>query len=80
VRKLYSILLEDTGRTFNINMHTFDCFAVSKEEAVGLMFFERPEFRNREITKISCEGEWVYTKHGYAEMLDRALRENITLA
>lgn len=51
-RKQYTILLEDTGRTFNINMHTFDCFAVSEEEAIGKMVRQRPEFRNREIISI----------------------------
>lgn len=51
-RKQYTILLEDTGNTFNINMHTFDCFAVSEEEAIGKMVRQRPEFRNREIISI----------------------------
>ena len=50
--KQYTILLEDTGRTMNINMHTFDCFAVSEEEAIGKMVRQRPEFRNREIISI----------------------------
>jgi len=52
-KSFYSILVEDTGRTFNINMHTFDCLAVSKDEAIGKMHRLRPEFKNREILKIT---------------------------
>ena len=53
--KIYFILLEDTGHTFNINMHTFTTIALSKEEAVGKMYFNRPEFRNRKILRITDE-------------------------
>lgn len=49
----FIILLEDTGRTFNINMHSYDCFAVSEEEAVGKMYKDRPEFKRREIISIT---------------------------
>ena len=52
--KYYSIMVEDTGRTFNINMHTFECFAISEEEAIGKMFRDRPEFKNRKIIKITA--------------------------
>ena len=52
--KYYSIMVEDTGRTFNINMHTFECFAISDEEAVGKMYLNKPEFMGREIIKITA--------------------------
>lgn len=51
--KMFHILLEDTERTFNINMHTFECFALSEEEAIGKMYKQRPEFRRREIISIT---------------------------
>lgn len=51
--KLYTVLLEDSGHTFNINMHTYMCFALSEDEAVGKMVRERPEFRSRKIQSIS---------------------------
>lgn len=48
----YTIILEDSEDTFNINMHSFNCFARSKEEAVGKMCFQRSEFRRRKIQSI----------------------------
>ena len=48
----FVILLDDTGRTGNINMHSYWCFAISEDEAVGKMHRERPEFRNRQIQLI----------------------------
>ena len=51
--KRYRILVEDAGLTWNINMHTFWCFAVSEEEALGKMMKERPEFIGREILSIT---------------------------
>jgi hypothetical protein len=45
----YSIVVEDTEHTHNINMHTFDCFATSYEEAYGKMCLQRPEFKNRKV-------------------------------
>ena len=49
----FIIMVEDTGRTFNINMHTYDCFALSMEEAIGKMLINRPEFIGRKIQSIS---------------------------
>lgn len=49
----YMILVEDRERTFNINMHSFDCLATSEDEAIGKMYKARPEFRNREILSIN---------------------------
>lgn len=51
--QLYHFLLDDRDRTFNINMHTFETFAISEAEAIGKMFLNRPEFKNREIISIS---------------------------
>jgi hypothetical protein len=45
----YSILLEDTERTFNINMHSFQCLAASYEEAYVKMCLQRPEFKYRKV-------------------------------
>jgi len=45
----HHILLEDTQNTCNINMHSYECFAVSYEEAYGKMCMERPEFKNRVV-------------------------------
>lgn len=70
----YFILLEDTGRTFNINMHTYECFANSKEEAVGQMYFARPEFRSRPICKITEDGETVYIDKATIFMLREKFR------
>lgn len=53
-QKMFDILLDDTDRTFNINSHTFSCFALSEEEAIGKMYKQRPEFRRREILKITA--------------------------
>ena len=47
------ISVEDKERTHNVNMHTFDCFAISEEEAIGKMYKHRPEFRHREILSIT---------------------------
>lgn len=52
-QRMYSILLEDSERTHNINMHTFDCFALSEAEAIGKMYLQRSEFRNRKIESIN---------------------------
>ncbi len=49
----FIIMVEDTGRTFNINMHTYECFALSMEEAIGKMLINRPEFIGRKIQLIS---------------------------
>ena len=51
--KMFDILLDDTGQTFNINMYTFFCFALSEEEAIGKMYKQHPEFKRREILKIT---------------------------
>ena len=51
--KRFSILLEDTGRTFNLSMHTFSTFAISTAEAIGQMYIERPEFITRKIQSIT---------------------------
>lgn len=53
MKNYYLILLEDTGRSFNINMHCFECFALSKEEAIGKMVLSKPEFKTRKIQKIT---------------------------
>lgn len=50
--KLYLIVVNDTARTFNLSTHSFECFAVSKEEAIGKMVTQRPEFKSREIQNI----------------------------
>jgi len=52
----FSILLEDKDRTFNINMHRFMCFALTKEEAILKMETIRPEFKGRKIEKITSMG------------------------
>ncbi len=49
----YCILLDDTERTFNLNMHSFRTFAVSEAEAIGKMCLERPEFIGRKILGVS---------------------------
>jgi hypothetical protein len=52
--KLYRFLLEDREHTHNINMHTYECFALSYEEAYGKMCLNRPELKNRGI----ISGSW----------------------
>lgn len=52
--KNYTILLEDRGRTHNINCHTFDCLAMSEAEAIGKMTMQRPEFIGWKIQSITC--------------------------
>ena len=71
--KTYSILLEDTGKTFNINCHTFDCYAISKEEAIGKMFFQRPDFAKRTIHKITEDNIDVYVNPDYNNSIQNAL-------
>lgn len=56
MKKSYLILLEDIGHSFNLNMHTFECFAINKEEAIGKMYFNRPEFRTRKLISITEDG------------------------
>jgi len=50
--KEFFISLQDVGRTFNINMHTFFCFALSEAEAIGKMVKERPNLQVKHIDKI----------------------------
>jgi len=45
-------MLEDVGHTHNINMHTFDTFAVSFEEAIGKMIINRPDLQVKNINYI----------------------------
>jgi hypothetical protein len=49
----YIIRVEDTERTFNLNMHSYHCFAVSEAEAIGKTVIDRPEFKFRQITSIN---------------------------
>jgi hypothetical protein len=49
----YIIRVEDTERTFNLNMHSYHCFALSEAEAIGKMFINRPEFAHRKIEDIN---------------------------
>lgn len=49
----YIIQVEDTERTFNINMCSYHCFALSEAEAIGKMVINRPEFKFRQITSIN---------------------------
>ena len=50
------IRVEDTQRTFNINMYSYHCFALSEAEAIGKMIINRPEFKQRQITSIDLIG------------------------
>jgi hypothetical protein len=52
--KLYHIKVEDRELTHNINMHTYECFAISEDEAMGKMYRVRPEFRNRKILSVTA--------------------------
>lgn len=61
----YHFLLEDSQRTNNISMHTYDAyFCVSYEEALGQMHINRPEFKRRKINKVTAKdsqtGEVIY--------------------
>ena len=49
----YIIRLTDTDHTYNINMRSFHCFAVSEAEAMGKMLIERPDLAQREILGIN---------------------------
>jgi hypothetical protein len=49
----FVILLEDVGRTHNINCHTFDCLAISEEEAIGKMVRQRPDLRPDKIISVT---------------------------
>lgn len=60
-RSEYLITVEDTERTFNISAHSFECFAVSREEAIGKMCTQRPEFRRRKILNVK-ELKYGYNK------------------
>lgn len=53
MRNQYNILLKDVGNTFNINMHSFSCFAASMEEAIGMMFIKRKDLNPDDIRRIS---------------------------
>jgi len=53
MKHYYIICVEDTERTFNINMYTYQCFALSRAEAIGKMVINRPEFKFRQITDIN---------------------------
>lgn len=74
-KKNYSILVEDTGRTFNINMHTFDCSAFSRENAIEKMKKNRPEFTNRKIFKIEVDGVIVYEDPEFRASVNFALAQ-----
>jgi len=50
---LYFILLDDTGRTFNLNMYTFETLATSQDEAIGKMIRIRPDLKPKDIVKIT---------------------------
>lgn len=52
LKQHYLIVVEDTGLTHNINMHSFECFAYNDNEAIKKMYIERPEFKNRKILNI----------------------------
>ena len=85
MRKSYTIMVEDTDHTRNINIHCFDCLALSYHEAIGKMYFERPEFLRREILSISeteisenAETINVYLSEGMKKVLemgDKILKE-----
>lgn len=53
INKQYFILLEDVNKSFNLSMHSFDCFASNMYEAIGKMVTSRVEFKNRNILKIT---------------------------
>ena len=46
-KELFRIMVEDTDRA-----HAFECFAWTKDEALGKMRQQRPEFFGREILSI----------------------------
>ena len=78
--KIYTILVNEPWNSGNINMITFDCFALSYHEAIGKMYIERPEFRNREILSISetillpdSETVQVYVSETYNKLIKNAL-------
>ena len=56
MKNYYIIRVEDTNRTFNINMCSYHCFAVSEAEAIGKMILNRPEFKFRQIEQITKVG------------------------
>ena len=50
---MYFILVEDsTPPTHNINMHSFECMAKSKDEAIEKMHAQRPELKNRRVLTV----------------------------
>lgn len=54
-KKVYTIFLEDTEKTFNVNMYSYSCFAYCFEEAYGKMLLNRPEFIGRKIESVNIE-------------------------
>lgn len=54
MKKQYFILLEDVSKTWNINMHSFECLASSFEEAIGKMVIIRRELNIKNIIYVKC--------------------------
>ena len=52
INNLYSVLFEDTQRTFNINMHLVECFAKTKKGAIKRAIELRPAMKGREVLNV----------------------------
>lgn len=53
----YFFTLKDVTLSFNINLHSFDCYALSFEEAYGKMILECPQFRGVAVHSVLCDGK-----------------------
>lgn len=72
MKQSYHILLKDIGRTFNINMHTYSCQARSKEEAIGKMVVNRPDYDVGHIQKITKGSEVCYVDSEFEQSIKKA--------
>lgn len=73
--KEYDFLFEDTGRTHNINMHSFSCLAFNKEEAMEKIKSCRPELANRLILSITQDGNKIYEDPEFRTAVNSALAQ-----
>lgn len=78
IKNEYFILVEDVHKSFNINMHSHECFAYTLEEAIQHMLINRIEFKNRKVYKI--ESFNYITKKRVVEYLDKDYTNSIDLA
>ena len=78
IKNEYFILVEDIHKSFNINMHSHECFTYTLEEAVEHMISNRIEFKNRKVLKI--ESFNYITKERVIEYVDNQYTKNIQQA